>query len=68
MGQHCTFSVIQPGNDVGKSCGVTSQTIESWLHALAYSSFALDLTNSVVACRGLFSLIFTQQGIGKSMI
>lgn len=67
MSQHCIISVTEPGNDVSKSCGITSQTFESWLHALAYNCFALDLINSVVACRVLISLISTWKGISTSM-
>lgn len=51
MGQHCIISVIQTGNDVSKTHGVTSSTIESRQHALPYNCFVLDLINSVVACR-----------------
>lgn len=51
VGQHCIISVIQTGNDVSKTHGVTSSTIESRQHALPYNCFVLDLINSVVACR-----------------
>lgn len=53
MTQHCMISVIKPGSDVNKSSGITSETIESWLHALAYNWFASGLINSVVACQVL---------------
>lgn len=67
MTQHCMISVIKPGSDVSKSSGITSQTIESWLHVLAYNWFVLDLINSVVAWGVLVALVFMQEGVGESM-